>query len=258
MSKIRLRTLYCVLLLPVMMIYVLMLAGCRGRGITPAPVASPNARLSAFLESGIEPGSSGEILGLLDEGASIETRDSRGRTPLIVAAQLGDARLVDALLQRGADANALMDGGNAVYFALVSGRDDIETRLMASGARVPTDPQVVYYLLRRPAANRLRVLSLMLRHGMSPDARTRSGATPLMMAAEIADLPMVRFLLQKGANVNAKDQAGETAADYANWHTHWLGASAPSPGLIRRFEQTQAFLRNRQRKSKQVTRDHEF
>jgi len=43
----------------------------------------------------------------------------------------------------------------------------------------------------------------------------KRGYTPLIFAAEMGDLDIVRFLLDKGANINATDKAGNTASDHA-------------------------------------------
>jgi uncharacterized protein len=40
---------------------------------------------------------------LLDRGANIDDRDNRGRTALMIAAELNHAAVVDLLLTRGAD-----------------------------------------------------------------------------------------------------------------------------------------------------------
>jgi ankyrin repeat protein len=45
---------------------------------------------------------------LLDRGAAIDAADNRGRTALMIAAELGDAAVVELLLKRGAD-RALRD-----------------------------------------------------------------------------------------------------------------------------------------------------
>ena len=49
------------------------------------------------------------------------------------------------------------------------------------------------------------------------------GYTPLMYAAQEdneKEVKISEFLIKKGANVNAKDEEGYTAADYANAEEH--------------------------------------
>jgi uncharacterized protein len=47
---------------------------------------------------------------LLDAGASIDAIDNRGRTALMIAAELGRSEIVETLLARGAD-RAITDKG---------------------------------------------------------------------------------------------------------------------------------------------------
>jgi ankyrin repeat protein len=54
---------------------------------------------------GVNPAAAGAVIALLvDRGATVDAVDNRGRTALMIAAELGDAATVDALLKRGADA----------------------------------------------------------------------------------------------------------------------------------------------------------
>jgi serine/threonine-protein phosphatase 6 regulatory ankyrin repeat subunit B len=59
-----------------------------------------------------------------------------------------------------------------------------------------------------------------------------SGETPLMWAIGWGDkaLPFVDYLLNHGANINARDKAGATVYSYAQ-------SEPPKPGIIRLIEQ---------------------
>src|SRR5262249_3474435 len=55
-------------------------------------------------EDGVGEGAALDVVTLLlDAGAQIDAVDNRGRTALMIAAELGRAAIVDALLARGAD-----------------------------------------------------------------------------------------------------------------------------------------------------------
>ena len=57
----------------------------------------------------------------------------------------------------------------------------------------------------------VRMTELLLASGAPPDARTRTdGQTALMVAANGADLPLCRFLLDAGARASASDRTGFT------------------------------------------------
>lgn len=49
----------------------------------------------------------------------------------------------------------------------------------------------------------------------NPAVADRSGTTPLMVAAESGDPEFVRYLLQRGLDVNAAEHGGRTALHYA-------------------------------------------
>ncbi len=64
-----------------------------------------------------------------------------------------------------------------------------------------------------------------------PDWRDARGATALMYAASISRIDLVEQLMARGADVDARDKAGQTAFHYACGSM--LGASFPSPDAIR-------------------------
>ena len=72
---------------------------------------------------------------LLDAGATIESRDAQGRTPLSVAAQSGSSTIVRMLLLAGADANARSNSGTTpLMLAANSGSVESVIFLLAGGA----------------------------------------------------------------------------------------------------------------------------
>lgn len=55
----------------------------------------------------------------------------------------------------------------------------------------------------------------LLRSGISPNVRTKTNRTPLMLAVAIGYSDIVRLLLHSGADVGVRDQNGETALSVA-------------------------------------------
>ncbi|MEN8239426.1 MAG: ankyrin repeat domain-containing protein [Actinomycetota bacterium] len=114
------------------------------------------------------------VLGLLDEGASVNAgRESDRATALIVAAQSGRTEIASALLERGAIPDLMtVDGYTALIYAARSREGDVVSMLIDAGA--------------------------------SPDASAMDGTTALLSATQIRDLEMVDLLLDAGADADPK------------------------------------------------------
>lgn len=72
---------------------------------------------------------------LLAAGAELDARDSRGYSPLMLAAYSGSRDAFDCLLAAGADPNSADDGGNSVLMgACFKGHVDLIHKLLDAGA----------------------------------------------------------------------------------------------------------------------------
>jgi len=68
---------------------------------------------------------------------------------------------------------------------------------------------------------RLDILNLCYEHGISlVESRRKSGITPIMLAASLNDHEIVRYLLDKGADIHAPDRYGMRAIDYVKRMGH--------------------------------------
>lgn len=113
--------------------------------------------------------------------ASLNRPTADGRTPLSLAAWIGDPAIVAALIEAGADIHQRdRYGRTALHWA----------------------------------ANH-RVAPLFITHGARLDAGDEFDRTPLHMAVSHGDLALTRYLLEHGARVNARDAHGETALHLA-------------------------------------------
>jgi hypothetical protein len=108
-------------------------------------------------------------------------------TALMRAAFSGDIELVKLLLAHGADPHIAST--------------DRETTLMAACG---TGFINGYHRLR-PPAERLEVVKLLVSLGEDVNAADGYGITPLMVAANLGDIEIVRYLIAQGADLAAHD-----------------------------------------------------
>jgi len=64
------------------------------------------------------------------------------------------------------------------------------------------------------------VVAFLVEHGADVNAKDNNGITPLMYAVEKGDSEVVAFLVEHGAKVNAKDNYGDTPISYARSLDH--------------------------------------
>jgi ankyrin repeat protein len=198
-------------------------------------------------------GDTAKIRLLLAHGASVDARTKDGTTALIVAARHRNLDGMRALMARGADAAVRTTSGGDLQGALASRDDgDLQQVMGQLGLtlHLPTGPQaspVTDSVRSRPLLERLLALGgnaaeesisgtvtlpaitiaaytgqvdvakLLLDHGASANAASSRRATPLMFAvgAPNPNPAMVRLLIDRGADLAARDDLNRTALDWA-------------------------------------------
>ena len=155
---------------------------------------------------------------LLGEGEDLEARDSRGRTPLIVAAEEGETDRVAELVECGARVDAGDDcNWTAMMRAASRGHTDILAFLLDHGAEINHAEKTGYTaLMGAVIANRPEAVRLLLARGADPDIQEyENGQTALMMAVRNRNPELVRLLLTAGADPELVNKAGKSARDLA-------------------------------------------
>lgn len=115
---------------------------------------------------------------------------------------------------------SLVDLGKRLLEAARKGQDDEVRTLMANGAPFTTDWLGTSPLHLAAQYGHYSTAEVLLRAGVSRDARTKVDRTPLHMAAADGHAHIVDLLVRSGADVNAKDMLKMTALHWATEHHH--------------------------------------
>jgi uncharacterized protein len=130
---------------------------------------------------------------------------------LVMASELGDIKQVTELLGKGADPNALDSmGRRALMVATTVGNVEMARFLLERGADVNgPDAQGYGALDAAVMNNRPEIFHLLLAKGGSVNGASKPGS-PLIFACVFGRTEFAKVLLEKGAEVNARDEFGRT------------------------------------------------
>jgi ankyrin repeat protein len=148
---------------------------------------------------------------LLDNGATVDAKDSFGRSPLYYASEQGHEEIVSLLIGKGADVNARDSSGNTpLHYAARSENvsEGIIELLVGRGADInaknnngQTPIDVAAGFFRRDT------VTLFVANGAE--------ISNIYVAAYVGDAAKVKAFIEKGADINAKDLSGDTPLHYA-------------------------------------------
>jgi uncharacterized protein len=116
-----------------------------------------------------------KVKSILKEGTLVDTKDSRQRTALYVAASEGKKEVAEHLLSQQANINTK--------------RDDGDTPLMAAAR-----------------SGNVEMVNLLVEKGADVNGGDNFGRTVLMMAAQGGKKEIVDYLIEKGADINKTDK----------------------------------------------------
>ncbi|HEX8522693.1 MAG TPA: ankyrin repeat domain-containing protein [Tepidisphaeraceae bacterium] len=161
----------------------------------------------------------------------IDGRDAVGRTPLHIAAEAGDIKTMQALVERGADVNVQVksdeyenaDWGNTpLHLAARNGKTDAVQYLVFRGASINAVNHRGVTPLHM-ASHWPEVAALLTGAGATVDAPDCYGRTPLHWAAadpEDKEARALATLLRAGGQMDRRDKEGRTALAHAALNTN--------------------------------------
>jgi ankyrin repeat protein len=193
-----------------------------------------NASEALLREAACETPDPAVIERCIASGADVNRRNMMRATALMYAAYRGQRKIVDLLLEAGADP-FLTDacGETARTIALGAGQDDVARALaafeegaMMKKARATVDlrSQKLRAVCSLPPGTDDVIGAQALLEGADIDQPDRDGKTPLIFATLNGHVKIMKLLIDAGANPFLKDQIGRTARA-------WAETASGSPSL---------------------------
>ncbi|KAL3877004.1 hypothetical protein ACJMK2_034767 [Sinanodonta woodiana] len=138
---------------------------------------------------------------LVERGAKVNVQAQTGFTPLYMASQEGHAEVVTFLLNNGANQSlATVDGFTPLAVALQQGHERVVTVLLEHDTKGKVRLPALHIAAKKDDT---KSAALLLQNEQNNvDLQTKSGFTPLHIAAHYGNVNVATLLTQKGADVN--------------------------------------------------------
>jgi ankyrin repeat protein len=172
----------------------------------------------ANLDNMVEAAQTGNIAKVtagLKAGANVNAVSGWGYTAIVSAARAGKLDMVKFLVSKGANINQPDSSG---ITALMNASSDTKNNelvkfLLSKGAdtTLQDKDQNASALMYASRSGAVENAKLLVAANANVKYAAKGGVTALHWAAENGWVPMVTFLLEKGADIEAKNSAGQTA-----------------------------------------------
>ncbi|MBA3273469.1 MAG: ankyrin repeat domain-containing protein [Chthoniobacterales bacterium] len=158
---------------------------------------------------------------LVKAGADVNATNNARQSALFVAASMGNAKSVEALLKHGAKLEVIDRFGDTPLHALAQHKTmpfsskNAETTLAAllnAGADVAAKNDFGRTALHEAAVHsNASIIAALLKSNAKPDAKDAYNNTPLHLACRGGRLEIAKALLDQGADARARNDAGHAA-----------------------------------------------
>ncbi len=189
-----------------------------------ADLKAQNGGGATALHAAAQRGHTATVKLLLDKGADAHSADSRGNTALHYAALSGHHGAAEELLKNGGDPRAINHQGNTpLHFSAQSRDAKMTARLLAAGGnadtannqgKTPIDLSMPQFTAHAGASLQgyYDTAAALIRGGAKIDRQDKNtGETVLHRAASGGHIPLLRTLLDKGADPDTAADNGDTA-----------------------------------------------
>jgi ankyrin repeat protein len=159
---------------------------------------------------------------LVESGANIEVTTNSGLTPLFLAVQHHRHSITEYLLSVGAVVDCLADGHTPLYHSCSVGDCLMVETLLSTGAaninyRSPSAQLTCLHIA--VLRNQLRMVQLLIAcPGVQLEARDSLQNTPLYHACKDGSLEVAQALVEAGADINSRNEMERTPAFAATAH----------------------------------------
>lgn len=222
-----------------LVVIMAVLAGCAGMEHTPGSGADMTRLENAIVTDNVRHVRAAVESGALSANQRVPAAAWPDGAPLIaIAARAGSLNVLRYLISVGADVNARSPVGETPLMLAAFFKDDADGSsargserheqavrlLVAASADLENLPFHYTPLAYAAYQGNDRLVRFLIERGARVDADSRDGGTyintPLMMAAIQGHEQIVRSLLRAGADADVRVYGGHTAAEFASKHNH--------------------------------------
>ncbi|XP_065208838.1 uncharacterized protein LOC135837476 [Planococcus citri] len=159
---------------------------------------------------------------LVNKGADVNAVNIENISPLYIAAQEGTDQVAEVLIANKANINAVNKHGTPLHRAAGHGHESMVALLLKNGAKTyikngwDRTPLEIAVI-----CSQLRIVEMFLQHEkVDVNAKGGSNMTLLLLAMPESSLEMVKYLVSKGSDIHATDDRGSKPIHFAAKRGH--------------------------------------